>query len=107
MSDGGDVARQYIEIANRLRLFAEKRYNRNKDLAADLEMSPSGLSQAMSGTYPPGEQLLIKLARLGCNVHWLLTGVGDWQVGSSDMEARRLSNRELLAAIAERMAPDE
>ncbi|NUM71993.1 MAG: LexA family transcriptional regulator [Ignavibacteriaceae bacterium] len=63
------------EISMRLRLWADSKFKRTTDLAKALEMSLGALSSSyLNGRSIPGGDLLIKLANLGCDIHWLLTG---------------------------------
>lgn len=63
------------EIANNLRLFGYKRYSSMKKFADALDMNPSTLySGYLNGRSIPGPVLLVKLMKLGCDMHWLLTG---------------------------------
>lgn len=96
----------YEEIGARIKQFAKEVYGNQSELAKALGVSDVQLSQWVSGAVGQGQKILVPLARLGCNVHWLLTGIGSWRVDGSQVEPRRLSNKELLRQIEERMVPD-
>lgn len=63
-----------MSLGNRLKSFAIDKYGGIKNLAAALEISQPHLSQYITNRNKPGTEMLIKLAELGCDVHWLLTG---------------------------------
>jgi len=80
------------EISMRLKLWADSEFKRTTDLAQALEMSLGALSSSyLNGRSIPGGELLIKLANLGCDIEWLLTGRSRQQkpaaTGSAPAEA--------------------
>jgi transcriptional regulator with XRE-family HTH domain len=64
-------------IAKRLRRFGKSNSVTMKNFAEELGMSPSSLNSGyLSGRSIPGGEILIKLALMGCDLHWLLLGFG-------------------------------
>ena len=63
------------EVAKKLRAFGAERFGTMKDFAAALGMNPVTLhSGYLNSRSFPGPVLLVKLMRLGCDIHWLLAG---------------------------------
>jgi len=63
------------DVARKLRAFGEQHYGTMKDFAAALGMNPVTLhSGYLNSRSLPGPALLVKLMRLGCDIHWLLAG---------------------------------
>lgn len=74
-----------MHAGERLRLFAETKYVQTRGpisaLAKAIEMSPSNLQKYLkSGLLPEGRgagaTVMPRLAAIGCNINWLITGVG-------------------------------
>lgn len=64
-----------LDISSRLRKFIAENYGSIKEFATLMGMKDTNLHQAyLSGKSVPGGEMLLKLANLGCDVHWLLTG---------------------------------
>ena len=65
------------QVGDRLRAVADRLHGGNKsDLARSLGMQPSSFSKYLDGNRRPGAVVLERLARLGVNINWLLTGDG-------------------------------
>lgn len=74
-----------MHAGERLRLFAETKYVHARGpisaLAKAIEMRPSNLQKYLkSGQFPEGRgagaTVMPRLAAIGCNINWLITGVG-------------------------------
>ena len=65
-----------LEIGERLKEFAKKNFGSVPKLAEKLGMSAHNLRQYTRGDAVLGGLYLHKLAELGCDVNWLLTGKG-------------------------------
>jgi transcriptional regulator with XRE-family HTH domain len=65
----------------RLRLFANSWHGRTSGsitaFAEALGMQPSNLHKYLSGEREPGASVLARIAELGCNIHWLMSGDGE------------------------------
>ena len=61
-------------IAENLKIFGEKKFRKNTDFAKALDMMPQSLDKYLKGISIPGGLILKKLAQLGCDINWLLTG---------------------------------
>lgn len=94
------------EIADRVRLFGETKYNKIKDFANALEMTNSNLQQYLSGRVSPGANILIKLQELGCDINWLLTGLGSNPSEKLQQETMTYKNQEKPAAEKESESSD-
>lgn len=65
------------DVGTRLRLVADAVYDGNKsELARGLDMSPGSFAKYTRGERVPGGRILKRLARLGINLNWFLTGEG-------------------------------
>lgn len=65
------------EIGSRLEEFCIKNFSTQKEFADAIGIAPSNLrSIYFPGKSLPGAEILVKLAYLGCDVQWLLTGKG-------------------------------
>jgi SOS-response transcriptional repressor LexA len=62
------------KIGERIREFAELKFKTLKNLADALGMVPQTLQQYISGKTMPGGEIIKKLADLGADIHYLLTG---------------------------------
>jgi len=63
------------DVAERLREFGQKKFGKMTDFAAALEISGAQLhSTYLNGRSLPGAELLLKLAKMGCDIAWLLSG---------------------------------
>lgn len=73
---------------DRLRLFCNAKYGTDKGaitaFANDVRMKASNLHKYFGTERAPGKKVLARLAGVGCNVHWLVTGEGEMY---SDTEA--------------------
>jgi len=65
---------QIINFAKRLKELAKTEHGGVIGLAAKLNMRQPALSNYTSGSREPRAQFLYKLATLGVDLHWLLTG---------------------------------
>lgn len=72
-----------MNVAKRLKLFAKTKGGVN-ELAGVLELTQSGFSRYTSGANLPGALILSKLAKVGCNINWLLTGQGYMALDEKD-----------------------
>lgn len=64
-----------LEIASRLKDFAEKKFNGLAGLSRALGMKDrQGLNPYLAGKSFIGGEYLLKLSDLGCDINWLLTG---------------------------------
>ncbi len=64
-----------IEIGQRLKEFVGQNFGSLSEFAAVLGVHPSSFqSTYLKGRSIPGGELLAKLAELGCDIEWLLTG---------------------------------
>jgi transcriptional regulator with XRE-family HTH domain len=87
----------------RLRLFGVVRFGTAsgsvKAFAEAISMKPSNLQKYLCGDREPGASVLARVADLGCNVHWLVTGDGEMYAASKVGEEvkRRLSSSGLVA----------
>ena len=65
----------------RLRLFASSWHARTNGsitaFAEGLGMQPLNLHKYLSGEREPGASVLARIAELGCNIHWLMSGDGE------------------------------
>ena len=81
----------------RLEDFIKAAKYKKKDFAAYLEIEPSHLSRhvGLDGTLPR-QELLEKIAALGCNIHWLLTGDGEMYTDKT-LKERAVTDAEIAA----------
>lgn len=64
-------------ISKRLRRFGKVKFGTMAAFAAELGMSPSALNASyLSGRSMPGGEIMLKLLLMGCDINWLLIGVG-------------------------------
>jgi hypothetical protein len=62
-------------VARNLREFGEKNFHSMKEFAFALGTTPGSLySGYLNSRRIPGPAMLLNLVRLGCDIHWLLTG---------------------------------
>lgn len=66
-----------MTLGDRLKLYARSRWKTQARLAAALGLKDSQVSDWINDRFPPGTDNLVRLAGVGLNVHWLLTGDGD------------------------------
>ena len=65
------------EVALRLRRFGTTCCGTMRAFAQELDMTPAALSSSyLSGRSIPGGEILAKCFLLGCDVNWLLFGIG-------------------------------
>lgn len=62
------------KIGGRIREFAEEKFKTSKRLAEALGMIPQTLQLYISGRAVPGGEIIKRLAELGADVHYILTG---------------------------------
>ena len=62
------------KIGARIREFAEQKFRTSKSLAEAMGMLPQTLQLYISGRAFPGGEVIKKLAELGADVHYILTG---------------------------------
>lgn len=70
-------------VAKRFRLIVERfaeHLGSKQEFARAINISPSKLSIYMSGGYLPSSETLQRIAKIGVNVHWLLTGEGEMMI---------------------------
>jgi transcriptional regulator with XRE-family HTH domain len=82
----------------RLRLFAIAWHGRTNGsitaFAEALGMQPSNLHKYLSGEREPGASVLARIAELGCNIHWLMSGDGEmYAENEAGAELRRNAGR--------------
>ena len=65
-----------MNIGKRLEIFIVTNFNEKQEFAKLIEVSPSMLSQWTTEQRVPSGETLRKIAELGCNINWLLTGKG-------------------------------
>lgn len=65
------------EVTGRLQEFCDAISPTQAEFATKLHISPQGLQRYLSGIRAPGSEVLSKLNLLGCNLNWLLNGVGE------------------------------
>lgn len=64
-------------VGERLKIFANYRFDSVSGLARALDMHPNSFhSGYIGGRHYPGGEMLIKLFYAGCDIAWLLTGEG-------------------------------
>lgn len=76
-----------------LRLFAEEAYGSIANLSDEIGLASSSLYSYLRGETTPGPKLLYRLAKAGCNIHWLLNNEGG-------MFADNYAGRQHLLRIA-------
>lgn len=62
-----------MSIGEKIRQFAVQKFGSIKAFAEAMEMHPSALQQYLSDEHKPGANILVNLARLGCDMNWLLS----------------------------------
>ncbi|MBU0559218.1 MAG: helix-turn-helix domain-containing protein [Bacteroidetes bacterium] len=85
-------------IGERLRVFANRRFNTLKALAEEMHISPQQLQQYISGNREPGSKILIKLLKLGCDINWLLGGfesIESYKIFKLESEVKKLQSAVL------------
>lgn len=80
-----------MTLAERLGAFIGATSLKNKEFAEILPMQSSQLQRYLAGTSPSSETLE-KLARVGCNVHWLVTGEGTMYANNAAGKALQEKN---------------
>lgn len=96
------------ETGDRLRAVADRLYEGNKsELARSLGMQPSSFSKYTDGRRRPGAVVLEKLARLGVNLNWLLTGSGRMLAGTGEAPTSALSLRDETFDTEPKTTPPE
>lgn len=76
-------------IGNRLKQFASAQYGSVRQLAIAIGERPDNLQKYASGRHLCGARLLMKLVGAGCNVHWLLVGVGKMQAETAGVDSKQ------------------
>lgn len=96
------------EVARKLRAFGMQRFGTIKSFAAALGMNPVTLhSGYLNSRSLPGAGMLVKLMRLGCDIHWLLSDENRMMSDSRAWErARKLEeeNARLRSMVRGRMS---
>lgn len=64
-------------FGERIKHFASEKFDSQTGLAQKLGMSVQTLSGYANGRNFPSEDFFLAVSKLGCNVHWLLTGEGE------------------------------
>ena len=86
-----------MEIGARFKEFAQNNFSSIDQFARAIEMKPPNLrSTYFKGVSVPGGELLIKLANLGCDIHWLLTGETYSSVMQQLSDRKKELEKELL-----------
>jgi len=66
---------EITEIGHRIKLFGERKFKSVAELSRKLHYkNRQQIYDYISGKSYPGGELLIKLAKLGCDINWLLLG---------------------------------
>lgn len=86
-------------FGERLKKFAKDSYGSVNNLANKLEMHPSALSNYTSGNREPKASFLKKLASLGCDINWLLTGKEGLEERILKLEGEMKKQREELTEL--------
>lgn len=87
-------------IGSRLKLYAKARCGSVRRLAEELGMRPDNLQKYASDRHEPGAKLLQQLAAHGCNVHWLIAGVGQMLVEDMTPNETSGEKREMLNELS-------
>jgi transcriptional regulator with XRE-family HTH domain len=82
-------------MKDRLRLFRDGRSLSQKDMAEKLGLATTTYASYELGKAEPGLQTYQKLASIGCDIHWLVTGI---KAGQADFE----TSMKYLGALEER-----
>src|SRR6266568_9453234 len=69
-----------MDIATRFKVVRESLGHSQRDMAKALNSSLGALQSYESGKSVPGGNVLEALARMGFNVNWLLTGLGNMRL---------------------------
>lgn len=89
---------------HRLRVVANRLFDGNQsELARSLGMKPPSFAKYFDGRRQPGAVVLKRLAKLGVNVNWMLTGRGRVKVGT---EANGTPSARDTDSIEERASSD-
>lgn len=83
-------------IGERIRIFAQRKYNTLKGLATALDISPQQLQQYVTNNREPGSKILIKFMKIGCDINWLLGGsesIESYRIFKLESELRELNSK--------------
>jgi hypothetical protein len=70
-------AKKVAPVSERLQYVIDLVFGGEKGLfTGAIEMAPTAIYKYLNGQRQPGADLLIRMARLGINIHWLITGEG-------------------------------
>ena len=88
-------ARLHLDMGERIRIFAKRKYGTLKKLADAMKISPQQLQQYITGKREPGSKILVKLLRLGCDINWLLgesESLESYRIYKLESELRKLQS---------------
>ncbi len=66
-----------VNIGENLRIFIEKNFKNQTEFAKIISMSIQSLHKYLTNQRKPGAEILSKLAKIGCDINWLLTNVSE------------------------------
>lgn len=89
------------EAGNRLRVWRESVGLSREALAEKIGVSPRSLQEHEKGTTTPKGAPLRRLAAMGCDLTWLLTGARSNQVASTSVAVAATLDYKLLTEIIE------
>ena len=67
-----------MTLGNRLKQFAESRYSNVAEFSKQLGINRENAYRYFKDVVSPGAELLIRLAEMGCDINWLLTGIKEF-----------------------------
>jgi len=84
-----------LDIGERIRIFAKRKYGTLRALADAMGIKPQQLQQYISGKREPGTKILRRLLKLGCDINWILGGaesLESYKVYKLEQELKRYEN---------------
>lgn len=84
-------------IAENLKIFGVNKFKNSTEYAKALDMKSQSLYKYINGESVPGGLILKKLAQLGCDINWLLTGESYNSPEAEEMDRKdreRLDNHD-------------
>lgn len=102
LDDPSDSHGDAVPMAGRrLRSFGTTAFGSVKSFAESLGMQPSNLQKYLSGKREPGAIVLARIAELGCNIHWLISGEGEMFANNDAGRTLRLAIEDRLGRVFE------